>query len=921
MRVCPRCGSCFDDSFDLCSVDGDGLVESLSGTRLLCGRYRLEKKLAEGAMGQVFEAVHLALGNRVAVKVMQPQQKDVRVAVQRFHKEARILGAVKHPNAVLITDFDVEQRTGGTIPFLVTELLRGRPLDRLLDEKGRLSLVDVERIVVPLCDAVDEAHAQGIIHRDLKPSNVFLERLRDGGEVVKVLDFGIAKLLSRASDVDVADGEAAKRALDATLRDEILAALDDDGGGVATRPGRMTGPASPDPAPASSSAPSGDGSSPGTNTYAGLMVGTIPYMAPEQMTGERITRRADVHAIAVLVFEMLAGRLPFDGSDDEIIADKLADERPSLRERGVDVPEELDVLLQRCFARDPALRPDGVVDIARAVAHAARGAASRAATLDPATTLARQLADAARALAVAVDDEDDEETAADADGVVVDPVAAMSAARDALLSAGAALDKARAGLAELRSMARTRAPAPALVGAQLALDDALVGMRDVLARVAVHDPDGAAYLQLLWRRIDAVSQDVAASLDDGEVDEAAAHDDALAAVLDLPAAKASRSARGSFESLVRRLAGRDGLDANDALDDLLDEHLEVALAALQAGGEPGAQLLDGLWAHADALLLRDLGAEKGALRLVPYLAAHTASDGRFARVVDGLRDRRGAAAVDGVAALADARPGLRCLLLHPVTSARTAALAGLQLADLWTVAAHARTPVGVLALLFRHFCEHGSNDHLKVFFFCVKDAVLTASSSELPAALALVRAFFDVPCFHEDLVFEPLVELERGVRARGEAAGLLDDSYVRAVGRFVQEGARDDLPLEHLREIPLPILRKLARDGRMLTTFVSHPNERIARETIPHLLKLDDVLRYLKIVTIHRTVLVELAKRRRLFKGDVPKLALLTNPHTPPAAARPFIGLLGADQLRTLVNNRQMNPDVRKLVVQALARP
>jgi serine/threonine protein kinase len=268
-------------------------------------------------MGQVFEAVHLAVGSHVAVKVMQPQQRDVRVAVQRFHKEARILGAVKHPNAVLITDFDVDHRPSGAIAFLVTELLRGRSLAALLDERGRLGIEDVERIIVPLCEAVEDAHAQGIIHRDLKPSNVFLERLRDGTEVVKVLDFGIAKLLARRDDDDVPApivlpplGDRDDDQAEQTLRDEILLALDDDavGGEARTLPGRGQA------AGAGGGAPHADRS-----TFAGLMVGTVPYMAAEQMTGERVTRRTDVHALAVLIFEMLSGRLPFDGDDDDVI--------------------------------------------------------------------------------------------------------------------------------------------------------------------------------------------------------------------------------------------------------------------------------------------------------------------------------------------------------------------------------------------------------------------------------------------------------------------------------------------------------------------------------------------------------------------------------------------------------------------------
>jgi serine/threonine-protein kinase len=911
VRVCPACGACSDDSFDLCPVDGVVLASSLVGPRVLSGRYRLERKLAEGAMGQVFQATHLALGNHVAVKVMRPQQRDVRVALKRFHKEARILGAIKHPNAVLITDFDVEHRPGGALPFFVTELLRGRPLEELLDERGRLSLVEVERIVVPLCDAVDEAHALGIVHRDLKPSNVFLERLRDGGEVVKVLDFGIAKLLSRATETPAPIVlEPRTPALDDAVRDEILTALDDDAEPL-TRPGRAH--------PLTSSVGNAEGGH-GTSTYAGLMVGTIPYMAPEQMTGEHITRRADVHAVAVLVFEMLAGRLPFDGSDEDIIDAKLSDERPSLRELGVDVPEPLDALLKACFALDPTERPDSVRTLALALTDAVRADNAES---DPVSGLARVLATVTEALRGASASPGGVSVSSSSSGIARGVGARV---RDALLSAGMGLDAGRGFLAALRRRG-SGPPAPALVAAQLELDDALVALREQLGAVAAIDVDGAAYLQSLWRRIDGFHQEVA------ELFETAAPADLLdpldavdplAAVLDQATPSATKpGSRASFDALVERLSGRDALDAHDALDLLLDEHLETMMGSLQTAGPRAVAIVEGLWGHADALLLRDLGVERGALRLVPWLASHPGADphARFARVVEALRDRRGAAAVDVVARLPDPRPALRCLLLHPVVEARAAALAGLGLAEIWTVVAHPRTPVAVLAFIFGRLHEQGLTDHLKVFFLCVKDTVQTASAAELPAALGLVRAFFDVACFHEDLVFEPLLDLERAVRARADAAGLLDDSYIRAVGRFVQDGARDDVPLERLRDIPLPILRKLARDGRLLTTFVSHPNERIARETVPHLLRLDEITRFLKIVTIHRAVLIELAKRRRLFKGDVPKLALLANPRTPPVAARPFIPLLSDEQLRTLTNNRQMNPDVRKLVVQALGRP
>ena len=890
VRVCGRCGLCYDDEFDVCAMDGAALEPSLVGTRILAGRYRLEKQLAEGAMGQVFEAVHLAVGSRVAVKVMQPQQKDVRVAVQRFHKEARILGAVKHPHAVLITDFDVDQRASGAVAFLVTELLRGQSLASLLDDKRVLSLDEVERIVTPLAEAVEEAHALGIIHRDLKPSNVFLERLRDGTDVVKVLDFGIAKLLSRVGDdvpapISFAGHGFDDSAVDGTLRDEILAALDDDGGD-ATRHERFAAARSARPR-----SPTRGGGS----TWAGMMVGTVPYMAAEQMTGERTTRRADVHALAVLVFEMLSGQLPFDGDDDEIIRLKLSDERPSLVEHGVDAGVELDALLMRCFAVDADERPERVSAIAEAVARAA--AVRRGAMTDPVHTLALRLSTTARALSRLQD---------------IDP-ADHDVARDLLLSAGNALSRARAIL-PLARRALSAPPQTALVSAQLELDDVVTNVRAPLVRVAAAHVDSGAQLMLMWRRLDAVVGEVAAILDD-EVEEDSG--DVLAHVLEPQQAERVGL---PWEVLVDQLAGRDPLDAHSALDTIVNDRVDETVRALHAGGAVAGRLLDILWRHADALLLHDLGAERGALRFVPFLAGIVDERGRFARVIEVLRDRSGVGIVDTVTDSADDEPLLRCLLLHPITEVRARAAARVALPALWTVVEHASTPLAVQSLMFAQLKKRGHTDHLKVFFFCVRESIAGATSSELREAVQLVRGFFEVAAFHEDIMFEPLLDLERILRERAGAAGLLDDSYAHAVAVFVDEGSSDESPLEHLRDVPLPLQRKLAREGRFLTTFVCHANERIAKETVQHLLRRDDVTRYLRLVTIHRAVLVELAKRRRFFKKDAPKLALLSNPKTPAGIARNYIGLVADEQLRVLSSNRHINPDIRRLIQQRLAR-
>jgi serine/threonine protein kinase len=879
MRACESCGTCSDDQYELCAADGGGLKLVFPGSRILAGRYRLERKLAQGAMGQVYEAEHLAVGSRVAVKVMQPSQRDVGVAFQRFHKEARILGAVKHPNAVLITDFDVDRRGDVEIAFLVTELLRGRSLAALLDEQRQLHIDEVARIISPLCDALEEAHAQGIIHRDLKPSNVFLERLRDGSEIVKVLDFGIAKLLAKKG-AGPAPVELPSLGTDADLRAEILSALDEEAVDTPTVTGRH---ARSDHPPSSGPA----------STYAGLMVGTVPYMAAEQMTGDRVTRRSDVHALAVIIFEMLAGQLPFDGDDDDVINQKLADERPSLRDLGVDVDADLDAVLRQAFAVDAEARPERVGVLAEAVANASRR--RRGAVVDPIGEFSLRLSTTARALQRLEGD-----------------AASPEVVRDTLLSAGAALSRSR-DLLPLVKKAMSAPPQTVLVAAFVELDDGVATARGAVASLNLQDPDAQAHLLLMWRQLDAFSTAVGDVLDDAvDEDGESVGDDAVDIFADVAAVVAEDVV--PFDTLVDAVVGKDGLAAADAVDSIIGDRVDDAVLALQAGGPLAERLIDGLWRYADTLLLRDLGVEKGALRFLPMLAHHPLDRGRFHGVMSALRDRRGTAILDELKGHEGNEPILRCLLLHPVDEVRKGAAGQLPLASIWTVVAHPRTPLVSIVSLFFELKKRGHGDHLKVFFFCVKDAMAKASTGELRDAVILVRAFFDISSFHEDLIFEPLLELERHLRTRAGAAGLLDESYARALAVFVGAGVNDEVPLERLRDVPLALQRKLAREGRFLSTFIAHNNERIAWETVPHLLRLDDITRFLRIITMHRVVLVELAKRRRFFKGDAAKLALLGHPKTPAAIARGYIGLVSDENLRQLSTNRHINPEVRRLI-------
>src|SRR5437667_7848145 len=162
--------------------------------RVLDDKYRLERLLGQGGMGAVYLATHLGTGRYVALKLITPQFMRNEEFVERFKREARAAGRLRHPNVVDVTDFGFSGEGVGRVAYLVMEYLDGCTLSDVLVEEERLPLYWVVDILEQVCAAVHEAHQQGVIHRDLKPDNIWLEPNGLGGYRVKVLDFGIAKL-------------------------------------------------------------------------------------------------------------------------------------------------------------------------------------------------------------------------------------------------------------------------------------------------------------------------------------------------------------------------------------------------------------------------------------------------------------------------------------------------------------------------------------------------------------------------------------------------------------------------------------------------------------------------------------------------------------------------------------------------------
>lgn len=232
--------------------------------RTLDGRFRIEALLGEGGLGQVFRGVHLRLNRPVAIKVMHEHHVTKDELRTRFDREAKSLAALAHPNVVGVIDYGVD----GELPFLVMELLEGRTLEAAIQEG-----LPQDRIVPIFRDvlrAVAYAHGIGLVHRDLKPANVFLQRVPEIGEVVRVLDFGLAKFI---------DGEGAHA----------------------------------------------------TVTRAGMVIGTPAYMSPEQATASVVDARADVYSLGVVLFEMITGQRPFNAADGaEVLRKHLLQPLPKM---------------------------------------------------------------------------------------------------------------------------------------------------------------------------------------------------------------------------------------------------------------------------------------------------------------------------------------------------------------------------------------------------------------------------------------------------------------------------------------------------------------------------------------------------------------------------------------------------------------
>jgi len=275
-----------------------------SGSRcgqIVLGKYRVERLLGRGGMGEVYEARHLVVGRRFAIKFLKQGAAGGEDARARFLREARAAGALDNEHIAAVVDFDL---AADGAPFLVMEYLNGESLAQLLRREGVLPLRRVVGVLLQVCDGLAAAHAAGIVHRDLKPDNLFLVARNEAPELVKILDFGVAKLMSAEPN--------------------------------------------------------------GSDTQSGAVLGTPLYMAPEQARGEKsVDFRVDIHALGVIAYELLSGRRPHPGDGyNAILAHILTRPVRPLGELRPDLPLPVLRAVDRALAFEPGARHASVGELA-----------------------------------------------------------------------------------------------------------------------------------------------------------------------------------------------------------------------------------------------------------------------------------------------------------------------------------------------------------------------------------------------------------------------------------------------------------------------------------------------------------------------------------------------------------------------------
>ncbi|MFQ3590329.1 MAG: protein kinase [Chloracidobacterium sp.] len=318
MRFCPFDGGALE------AVESDAFVG-----RTLDGKYYIEAKIGEGGMGAVYRARHTLMDAVLAIKVLHPSLVSDATSVARFQREAQAMARIRHSNAIAVSDFGV---TEDQINYIVMELFEGESLRKVLEREKKLPYTTAIAIARQVCGALEAAHRSGVIHRDIKPENIFVAPQPDGAYLVKVIDFGIAKIVADTSK----------------------------GGPPLTR--------------------------------QGMIIGSPHYLSPEQCTGQELDARSDIYSLGIVLFEALTGKVPFTAVTPVAVALLHANEPPpSVRSFNPDIPEALDRLVMAALAKSKHDRPSSAREFGEELERVARLFSP---SFDPVSPLVEKILDA-----------------------------------------------------------------------------------------------------------------------------------------------------------------------------------------------------------------------------------------------------------------------------------------------------------------------------------------------------------------------------------------------------------------------------------------------------------------------------------------------------------------------------------------------
>jgi serine/threonine protein kinase len=296
---CPRCGRTFEEGIRFCPVDGALVTQAASDPhlgRVLMGQFELREVAGRGAMGTVYRAYQRTMDRIVAVKILRAEIVKEPGVLRRFLREARAAAKLQHPNIVTV---HMVGETDDGVPYLVMEHIDGVSLEAICEAQGPQPLPRVTWFGRQIASALSEAHNVGIIHRDLKPANILVTDRSRTPDLVKVLDFGIAKLVH-------ANGP-----------DQSMVTAD------------------------------------------GTIFGTPHYIAPEQASGVDVDHRADLYSLGVILFRLTTGVLPFEGTQSmQVVLKHLREEPPAPRSINPAIPSAMEELILACLAKNRARRPD-----------------------------------------------------------------------------------------------------------------------------------------------------------------------------------------------------------------------------------------------------------------------------------------------------------------------------------------------------------------------------------------------------------------------------------------------------------------------------------------------------------------------------------------------------------------------------------